>query len=532
MNLGSPASKRLQVVVAAIVLAVAAALLLARLGRYALWDDEAITALTAQGVQLTGDTSAVIGHNVLAYRNGLLLRNWKDRATPPLQFYLVAPFFAVLGPTAFAARLPFALCGFLCIAVLLWWLHKADATPLAWILLALAILGNVSFFLFARQARYYGLAMLLATAVAYSYLHNRSRRGVMWHALVSCLLLAANYMTFAAVSVAMGADYLIWGRKRRPLRVVDWAILLIPQAVTGAIVLSILNPMKIAADESKPGSWIGWKLTLLWWNIRDLNAAEFGVGALLVAAPIVAVITRSVSLIRALLALAICIVCVTILSPQAVSNTAVADVRYLSFLIPLCIAIGVMVLLPLRRLGWPVPVFLSLLAFGTNALHGTPFWGRDVKLRSTPFSFLGELWSPPPEPFTPVADWIRKNVRSGESVFVLPQHMAYPLMFHAPQAVYAWQLPDPPAKGLEGLPPIHYVRRVLPDYIILFAPGYFGYKIDMPNYRHVESLDVLGKDAYRPELFWHIFEPITGFDPRANGIHIYKREIKGLDLRL
>ena len=80
-----------------------------------------------------------------------------------------------------------------------------------------SIVTNVSMFLFARQVRYYGLAMLLATAVAYSYLHLRSRRGLVVHAILSTLLLAANYMTYAAVMLMMLVDYAIWGRRRRPL---------------------------------------------------------------------------------------------------------------------------------------------------------------------------------------------------------------------------------------------------------------------------------------------------------------------------
>jgi hypothetical protein len=272
---------------------------------YALWDDEAITALTAQAVLKTGDTSAVIGHNIVAFRNGLLLRNMKDRATPPLQFYLDAPFLAAFGHTAFAARLPFALCGLGTIALLLWWLHRDEASMLMWILLCLGILGNVSLFLFARQARYYGLAMFLSVAIAYSYLHLRTRAGIVGHAILSVLLLAANYMTFAAVSLAMALDYLIWGRKRRALRGLDWVLLFAPQLLIGAIVVSIWNPLRIAAEESKPGSWIAYRATLLWWNVRDLNACEFGVGLLLLAAPIVAVVTRSAWMLRAILAVVI-----------------------------------------------------------------------------------------------------------------------------------------------------------------------------------------------------------------------------------
>ena len=48
-------------VIALVVFFAAAILLFARLGHYSLWDDEALTALTALGVWRTGDTTAVLG---------------------------------------------------------------------------------------------------------------------------------------------------------------------------------------------------------------------------------------------------------------------------------------------------------------------------------------------------------------------------------------------------------------------------------------------------------------------------------------
>ena len=511
-----------RLLVALLVLGVAATLLLARLGRYALWDDEAITALTAKGVWQTGDTSAVIGQNILAYRNGLLIRDMKDRATPPLQFYAAAPFLGVIGDTALAARLPFALCGLGCIALLLWWLHRDRAPLVAWILMSLGILGNVSLLLFSRQCRYYALAMLLSVAVAYTYLHVRTRRGLIVHAILSILLLAANYLTFAAVSAMIAIDYAIWGRKRHALRGLDWAILIVPQVLIGGIIVWIWNPLRIAEPRAEGFSWIKWHATLLWWNLRDIDTCEFGVGALLLAAPIVAIFTRSVPLVRAMIALLIGILMISITSPQNPSNTRVADVRYLSFLIPLCIAIGVLTILPLARLSRIAAIGLACIAFGSNLLHFN--WLSDeVRLRSTPYLYARELARPLPEPFTPVAQWIRGNVKSGESVLVVPEHMMYPLMFHAPNAVYAWQLREPPPGQLAHVPPIHVALRSAADYVILF--GTHPRLIHRVPFEcaHVESIPTPGRDFYRPELFWRRFEPIEQFDPVEQGIHIYKR---------
>ena len=58
--------------------------LFARLDHHALWDDEALTALASRGILESGDTKAINGHNIVAYRSGLLLINLRDRSTPPL----------------------------------------------------------------------------------------------------------------------------------------------------------------------------------------------------------------------------------------------------------------------------------------------------------------------------------------------------------------------------------------------------------------------------------------------------------------
>src|SRR5688572_30746883 len=78
--------------IAAGTLVASAALLFSGLGRYALWEDEAVTALHAQGVWRTGDTTAVVGRNVVGYRAGSPLSGLRERYTPPLACYMAAPF--------------------------------------------------------------------------------------------------------------------------------------------------------------------------------------------------------------------------------------------------------------------------------------------------------------------------------------------------------------------------------------------------------------------------------------------------------
>src|SRR5438874_501944 len=105
--------------VAGITLLVAASLLFCQLGHYALWDDEVGLALIAEQVWKTGDTGAVIGHNIVAPHEGFLLKNLHDRSNAPLPAYVIAPFIGLFGHNSFMLRLPCALCGLGCVILIL-----------------------------------------------------------------------------------------------------------------------------------------------------------------------------------------------------------------------------------------------------------------------------------------------------------------------------------------------------------------------------------------------------------------------------
>jgi 4-amino-4-deoxy-L-arabinose transferase-like glycosyltransferase len=100
-------------------------LIFLRLGYYPLWDDEANTAIFAHGVWETGDTSAIFGHNILGYRNGLELNaELKNRLIAPLAYYVAAPFVGLFDNSFFYARLPFAIAGLITIASVIFWLFS------------------------------------------------------------------------------------------------------------------------------------------------------------------------------------------------------------------------------------------------------------------------------------------------------------------------------------------------------------------------------------------------------------------------
>ena len=58
-------------------------LLFYNLGHYALWDDEADTALFGLSIWRIGDTYALIDNNLIAHTNGKELKNLYNRYIPP-----------------------------------------------------------------------------------------------------------------------------------------------------------------------------------------------------------------------------------------------------------------------------------------------------------------------------------------------------------------------------------------------------------------------------------------------------------------
>jgi len=524
--------KRAEAVIAAAILAGSAALVFTRLGHNAFWNDEAYTALLAKSVWRTGDTSAVVGHNLIAFQGGAALENLRHRFDPPLAYYVAAPFLGLLGSHAFAGRLPFALCGLATIALMVRWAWRQSAAPLTWGVLAIAVVGNVSLMLFSRQCRYYALAMLLSTALAYLYVHGRRAetprpqrlRWLLAMAALSVCLLATNYINYAAFYACAAVDYLAWGRRRCRLARRDLAMLFAPQVILGGLIVAVWNPLGKAVVPHENASWLADKATLFWWSLRDLSRCEFGVAALILSAPVLYWATRDAWLLRALSALLVYVAAATLLSPQPVSATSFADVRYLVPLIPLCIALGVLCINTLRRRVAATAIPLAVVAFGTNLLQLGPHVGDPV--HSTLVEYVGELARPRATAYAVAAAWLNANAAEGESVWVLPEYALSPLMFHAPRAVYAWQLSWPPAEQFRGLPDIHFKDRVPPDTIVAFGPVVGPLRKMLSargGYVPAATLDVYWRDDARPELFWHAFGPVARFDRATEAIYIFRR---------
>jgi hypothetical protein len=383
--------------------------------------------------------------------------------------------------------------------------------------------------------------MLSSTAMAWIYVHRDHRRWqLVLFSVLSLCLFASNYLNWAALWMCLALDYLLWGRRTVRLKPVDWVILIVPQAVIGGVILWIWNPFLILSSAEKfPAAG---RMLYLWWCARDVVACEFGSLALLVAGVALCFKEKAemgtderakkaeMWLGRSCVCLGVYIVVLSFLVPRPPALRGVAAVRYFTPIIPLWISISVMALTALyRRSKWGT-ICLAAAGLGTNLFNGGPLLATGFQ--SSVAEFVRELARPPGDPYTVAATWIREHVREKESVWVVPDFATYPLMFHAPAPIYAWQLTWPPAREeFKALAPIHFIGREAPTYIIGFGPATALARESMATwnrpeiqYAPVATLDYFWREMHRPELFWRIFRPITNYDRNAEAIYIFKLE--------
>lgn len=518
------------------VFVISAALIFTRLGHYALWDDEATSALGAESVLQCGDTQAWIGHNLFAYRHGFVLHNLRIEGDPPFSAYFAAPSIKLFGENAWAARFPFALSGLATVGLLCWWVWKWRASALSASLFAIALLCNVSFFLYARQCHYYAPAMFFFCAITYGYLHwNGDRRKLAAVSLCGALLMSLDYSFYLLLAACLGVDYWVWQRKERRLAWTDWAILAVPSFIMGLVILAWWNPFHTGLGGDLFANTFSDRVALFFRSWRDMCRNEMLVAPLALISLGMAFTSKNPWLKRGVVAFVLFVALQSAISTQVVRREWFANVRYYSPLLPLSIALGAFTLAQLaarfrltRLTAGNIAGLagVALVFFGSNLCNGGPFLKEG--LRSTPYLYVRELINPPGDPYTAAAECVRRLVPEGASVWVTPNAMIPSMIFHAPHAVYAWILDPPPRGQFAAVPPIYFEKRVAPDYALVFGPQIENATKVLEEFKEVfyepaALLNVYWEDHFRPEIFWRAFEPITGFDPHVYGIYLLKK---------
>jgi 4-amino-4-deoxy-L-arabinose transferase-like glycosyltransferase len=205
-------TRTLPLLAPALVLAVAATFLFARLGQRYLWQDEAQTALLSRTVLEHGVALGTDGRNFFSQEVGAeygahYLWRWHTW----LPFYVTAGSFRLLGVTTLAARLPFALFG---LATILLSYRYALATfrDRRVALVAASLLTFcVPFLILARQCRYYTAAAFFSLLGLHFYAWLRAgRRGALAGIVAAATLLFHVHYIYCATLLATLLVHSAW----------------------------------------------------------------------------------------------------------------------------------------------------------------------------------------------------------------------------------------------------------------------------------------------------------------------------------
>jgi 4-amino-4-deoxy-L-arabinose transferase-like glycosyltransferase len=177
------------------------------LGNTYLWQDEAQTALLGRSVLRYGVPMVGTGPESLSAHtgqdaglNGIYFQiSW-------LQAYVTAASFRLFGESSWAARIPFALAGWLCVPLVAWAVRNAGGFRRAARIAALLTATNIAFLISSRQARYYALtaALALLTVGTYTRLLRRDAIGQSIQVESAALAAAATLLVLSFDVTAMG----------------------------------------------------------------------------------------------------------------------------------------------------------------------------------------------------------------------------------------------------------------------------------------------------------------------------------------
>ena len=186
-----------------VLLLLAAALIFPNLGRDVLWNDEGDTAYWGLSIKHSGLPLAWDGRNFSSEDTVGLTEDLVYVNMPWLSLYAAAASISLFGETAFAARLPFALAGWVTVLALYLLVWRATKEKKAALYSAGMLLLSVPFFLYARSCRYYAFVMLFTCLALWLFLKLDSLRKVPVFALVIILLFYSLYLPAICVLAAL-----------------------------------------------------------------------------------------------------------------------------------------------------------------------------------------------------------------------------------------------------------------------------------------------------------------------------------------
>lgn len=532
-------STSFQLLAATLLFLASGYLALAGLGGPAFWDDEAGTALVAKNYLSTGRLTAWDGRNLYAHAQGTVLSHELMVLDPPLPFLATALSFRLLGVSTWAARLPFAVAGLAALLVFALILKETLGSDSWMWVYALGVLAlSVPFLLYIRQCRYYGMALLFSSLAYLAYRKCLSSRHVGWFLLLSLSAVAlffSHYLVGGAFLASLGLVHLLFHRSVFGLR--EWA----KTALAFSFFALATVPYSLSHRVwSRPDLLAGLSPEPLLQGVKQMSVVPWTVPVLLI---LLLVLRGEPKPFRMALEWTVLglgnIALVVLISSEPVASTApTATGRYLIASLPYFVALGGVLAWLLHRWRWTAGLMAAVLLVASNAaslnLHNR-------ELRWALPAFLGEVHGDYPTSVAAVSEYLKEHARRDDLVFVAPEYFNWPLTFYAGERLRLCCFLDersPLSKeALSGLDAPLFRGEHSPEWVVVFGlrretpellqsfsrrPGAEGEKA-ASDYRLVERLQVYWAQTQRPELPWHSFGPKRDFDPKTEGVFIYRR---------
>ncbi|MEO5361406.1 MAG: glycosyltransferase family 39 protein [Nitrospirota bacterium] len=181
-----------------------------------LWEDETVTTNLAVNILKYGIPLGDDGTNRLIFSTPNDLN--KDSVwvfSPWLSEYITAVSFALLGKNEFAARLPFALLGFLSVIFMFYIVWDCFKDRQMALITLLLLVTNEALILHSRQCRYYSISIFMQVLFIYGFylLLQRRRLGIALIATALTCQFYSNYLFVPGNVILMLAAGLIFRKK-------------------------------------------------------------------------------------------------------------------------------------------------------------------------------------------------------------------------------------------------------------------------------------------------------------------------------
>jgi dolichyl-phosphate-mannose-protein mannosyltransferase len=536
-----------------LIAALALPLVSMHLGSDYLWLDEGDTAVLASNILKFGVPRAWDGNTFIDSDRGARDNSELVMVSHPwLQYYIAAASFSLLGETNVAARLPFALAGWLTIIVVYFAVLDVAQNRGAAFCASVLLAFSVQFLLFCRQCRYYALNMLFGSLLVWIFFRMKSVRTCALFAILAIVLFHSHPFGIVLVA-ALCVTAFLWPGFKSQRRWVSYA--------APAIAIFTLPWIALAYPGYQENLTLVRSAMQFWgrliqYLIEDASvtpligiivfALVYGIWACLrttgtqSTSPEVnnQLMTRDEAGLLLLTFVALIFYDAAVAISESADDLWHIGIRHTTSVLPLSAMVAGMLIVRISRKRASIWLTLLFIAVFTKFLQLTPwiFWGhkvvsfdgREVIEAHLPRHFLDrylntnqqlmfmrDLWNENPGTIANICEFLRQNAKPED--VLITNYDWEPIYFytHLPQALKI--LPDYPihkAARQKSLPEsvfgIDHVRWIVWRPVWEGYVGYFGEDLEnkvLAAGAHVTNVAQFEETIWenRPEIHLHRF---------------------------